>query len=69
MLGWHITIYRQEKGGDSPASFEEPTGMTLAVWQAGLWGLGWINELVEAGHAVCLGGNGYPLKYTAPVEH
>ncbi len=69
MLGWHITVYRQEGGCDSPASFEAPTGATLAVWQADIGGLKWIDALVDKGLAVCLGGNGYPMEYTARWEH
>lgn len=69
MLGWHITVCRQEAGGDSPASFEALTGATLAVWQAGISGLSWIDTLVEQGLAICLGGNGYPTEYTARWEH
>jgi hypothetical protein len=37
----------------------------LAVWQTGLGGLDWIQELVEANKATDLGGNGYPCRYTA----
>jgi hypothetical protein len=40
----------------------------LAVWQTGLYGLRWIDELAKDGHAVNLGGNGYPCRYTAPAE-
>ena len=69
MLGWHITVYRQETGGGSPASFDAPTGASLAVWQTGLSGLDWIDELVNKGLASCLGGNGYPTKYTAQLKH
>jgi hypothetical protein len=69
MLGWHISIYRQTDGGASPATNESPKGTRLAVWQTGLGGLDWIDELVKAGRAVYLGGNGYPLRYTAIAEH
>ena len=69
MLGWHITVYRQEANSDSPVSFEAPTGATLAVWQADITGLNWIDALVRKGLAVSLGGNGYPTEYTATLEH
>ena len=69
MLGWHITVYRQEEDGEAPATFEAATGATLAVWQTGVSGLNWIDELVEEGLAICLGGNGYPTEYTAKLEH
>ncbi len=69
MLGWHISVYRQTDGGASPATAESPRGPRLAVWQATLEGLDWIDELVKAGKAIALGGNGYPLWYTATAEN
>ena len=69
MLGWHISVYRQESGGDSPASFGDPQGVRLAVWQTGLGGIDWITDLVEAGNAIDLGGNGYPYQWTAKAVH
>lgn len=39
-------------------------GQDIAVWQAGLEGLGWIDALVAAGQAVGQG-NGYPYTYFA----
>jgi hypothetical protein len=69
MLGWHISIYRQTDGGASPATKESAEGTRLAVWQTGLGGLDWLDELVKAGRAVYLGGNGYPFRYTATAEH
>ena len=69
MLGWHITIYTQTKGGGSPACFGEPTSSRLAVWQAGLWGLNWIDDLVKDDKALSLGGNGYHCEYTARILH
>ena len=68
MLGWHISIYRQLDDGTSPASLESPEGERLAVWQTGLGGLDWLEELVNAGLALVLGGNGYPCRYTATAQ-
>lgn len=69
MLGWHISVYKQHDGrGASPATFDSPTGDRLAVWQTGLGGTDWIDALVRAGAAVDLGGNGYPLRYTATAR-
>jgi hypothetical protein len=65
MLGWHITICRQAAGEETPASFESPTSTELAVWQTGIGGLDWIDDLLEKGLAIFLGGNGYPTEYTA----
>lgn len=67
MLGWHITVYRQADGGDSPAKTQSAKGARIAVWQTGLYGLEWLDELVKTGKAISLGGNGYPLWFTAPA--
>jgi hypothetical protein len=64
-LGWHISVYRQKNGGDTPSCFGDEPGDRLAVWQAGLQGLRWLHRLVESGCAVDLGGNGYPCKFSA----
>lgn len=69
MLGWNIDVYRQTDGGASPATAKSPEGARLAVWQTGLGGLDWIDELVKAGKAIDLGGNGYPCRYTAPAKY
>lgn len=63
MLGWHIFIRQQAAGNahDEP----RPSGPTLASWEAGLRGLDWLDALVEEGKAASLGGDGYPLRYTA----
>ena len=65
MLGWAIGVYRQKDSSLSPAKCETPEGVRLAVWQTGLRGLDWLDELVKAGNAINLGGNGYPNRYTA----
>jgi hypothetical protein len=69
MLGWHISIYRLTDGGLLPATPESPSGTRLAVWQTGLNGLDWIAALVPAKQAVCLGGNGYPVRYSALAKN
>src|SRR5689334_11844949 len=69
MLGWHISVYRQKDGGLSPATAETLHGSRLAVWQTGLGGLDWLDELVETHKAVSLGENGgYPCRYTATAD-
>jgi len=67
MLGWNISVYRQEEDRLTPASAVAERGSRLAVWQAGANGLGWIDELVAADAAISLGGDGYPCRYTAPL--
>ena len=69
MLGWNISVYRQADGGTAPATADSPEGERLAVWQTGIDGLDWIDELVKEGKAINLGGNGYPGRYTATAEH
>lgn len=69
MLGWHISVYRQTDDGLAPATTESARGLRLAVWQTGLRGLDWIMELVKAGDAIDLGGNGYPCRYTATARN
>jgi hypothetical protein len=69
MLGWHTSVYRQKSGGASPPTFESPEGTRLAVWQTGIGGLDWLSDLVKAGHAIILGGNGYPVRFTAAAEY
>ena len=69
MLGWHISIYHQADKGTLPATSTSPKGKRLAVWQTGLGGLDWIDELVKERKAIDLGGNGYPSRYTAIAEH
>ncbi len=68
-LGWNISVYRQQNGGMTPASAGAPHGARLAVWQAGLGGLDWLNDLVTHQKAISLGGNGYPIEYTATADH
>jgi hypothetical protein len=69
MLGWHVSVYKQKEGGDLPATAASPEGTRLAVWQTGLNGLDWLDELVKTGKAIHLGGNGYPRRYTATAEY
>ncbi len=69
MLGWHISVYRQEDGGSKAATAASPQGTRLAVWQANWHGLDWLHELVSAGNAIDPGGNGYPRRFTATAEY
>ena len=69
MLGWHISIFRQQDGGAEPAATDSPQGARVAVWQTRLSGLDWIDQLCNTGDALSLGGNGYPVWYTAKAAH
>jgi hypothetical protein len=68
-LGWHISVYRQQNEGTKPAAFGDAHGPRLAVWQANLGGLDWLDELVNEQRAINLGGNGYPYEYTAMAAY
>jgi len=65
VLGWLICIYQQQNDGSVPASFGAAQGRRLAVWQTELEGIRWIDELVQHELAISLGGDGYPLDFTA----
>ena len=65
MLGWHIGVFRLEGDRESPGTADSPLGARLAEWQTGIEGLGWIRDLVRHERAAGLGGNGYPLRFTA----
>jgi hypothetical protein len=65
MLGWNIGVYRQQSYGKSPAPFSAAHGQCLAIWQTGMNGLDWIETLVKEQKAISLGGNGYPVEFTA----
>ena len=61
MLGWHISVY--QKVGDVDPATEEAQGKRIAVWQAGPFGLRWLDALVKQGHGEYLGGGGWPSRY------
>jgi hypothetical protein len=69
VTGWHITVFRQNGDGASPATAGAEPGPQIAVWQARDGGLGWLNALVERGDAISLETGGYPTRYTARAEH
>lgn len=69
MLGWMISVHRQLDGGSTQAQPGCPRGDDLAVWQTGMRGLEWLDDFVNQGSAIGLGGNGYPLWYTAKAKH
>jgi hypothetical protein len=69
VLGWWIGVCRQRAGGHAPADFGTEAGVRLAVWQTGLGGLDWLDDLVKDRRAIALGGYGYPTRYAARCEH
>ena len=59
MLGWDVQVFRRHE------SRPDATGeLPLASWQTGVSGLRWLDDLVQRGQAVDLGGNGYPNRYS-----
>ena len=69
MLAWHISVRRIPEGAPSPPEFGSDVAERVAVWQAGINGLDWLDALVQQGNARLLGGNGYPAQYAAPARH
>ncbi len=64
-MGWHISVYRQISARDTPSADRDPRGALLATWQAGVGGLAWLTDLIEADDAVQLSANaGYPVRCT-----
>ena len=53
MLGWEVFVYPE---GDESKK--------IARWKTSVYGLAWIDELVNTGQAIDLGGNGYPIRYS-----
>jgi hypothetical protein len=41
----------------------------MAVWQSGVNGVAWLNDLIEDGEAIQLLGGGYPDLLTATAAH
>ncbi|MDY0006430.1 MAG: hypothetical protein RBS22_06355 [Spongiibacteraceae bacterium] len=64
MLGWQLIIRRGAKRAPFDDSVNE---QRVASWRAALGGTRWLDDLVESGHALDLGGNGYPCRYVVAV--
>jgi hypothetical protein len=60
MLGWEVFVYR--RGKSDPGE-----GLLVGRWMTGLFGLGWLHDLVKAQEAIDLGGNGYPCRFSIPA--
>lgn len=61
MLGWYFFIYTQSDRSEDQTAGNAPK---LASWEAGIGGTDWLTDLVNAGRANSLGGNGYPNRFT-----
>ena len=67
MLGWDISIIRQEAESELPALWESRRGEYLGGWRAHVHGWRWLDELEAHGQAIKLGGCGYPYRFTLTV--
>lgn len=65
MIGFEIFVYRADRVDDPMASWPNEEALLVSWLVGGSSGLDWIDALVERGLATDLGGNGYPLRYTA----
>lgn len=61
MLGWYFTI-EKKRSNDATDVIE------LAVWQTGIDGLDWVDQLVKEEKAISLGGDGYPYTFKAQTK-
>ena len=68
MLGWQIYINRHQIRGDFAAEALLNDDSLIATWITGVYGLSWLYDLVRDGHAVNLGGSGYPFRFTAKAS-
>ena len=70
MIGWEIQVLKQPDGGHAPSTMESPKGTLLAAWTiAGISGISWLDNLANEGKAIALGGDGYPIRFTATAEN
>lgn len=65
MIGFEVFVYRADLVADPSANWPEESALLVSWLVGGFHGLDWIDALVKEGKAVSLGGNGYPLRYTA----
>jgi len=63
MLGWDISVYRNDSGAGTDEVGEWIEGNRLASWRGEVEALRWIDELVVQGAGTNLGGDGYPYRY------
>ena len=61
MLGWWIVIEARAPEVPDP----KDNSATLASWETGLGGTTWLDDLCKQGKVTDLGGNGYPIRYSA----
>ena len=69
MLGFDIVIHKLQNGNEPASTLKAPTAGRLIHWFGGISGTDWLDALVKNGAANCLGGNGYPIAYTAKLRN
>ena len=68
MLGFEIFVYRMDLLQGLPAAAsKEPA--RLARWRVNLYGLDWLDALVQEGKAQFQGNAGYPERYTIAAKY
>ena len=67
MAGWNITIAQRtpEELDAAPGSHKD--GL-LAIWEAGLGGIEWLEHLADKGEAQRLSDDGFPCRYVAAAR-
>jgi len=68
MLGWQVNVYRL-KNGSHAGSENSRLDMRIATWETEVFGLTWLDDLVDEGNILSLKGNGYPDRYTGQAKH
>lgn len=69
MAWWDVLVYRQAGDRTTPAALGDPTGVRLASWPAATEQTEWLDSLAATNaHAVNLGGDGYPNRYTVRAD-
>ena len=69
MMGWGIFIHNELSDSKNMSDWRLPKKENiLAKWGGGISGDKWLEKLVAADKAKCLGGCGYPIRYLAKVK-
>lgn len=71
MLGWMVIVAQQTPEQRAASDKDDPRDRKpeLARWETGVNGTDWLDKLVEAGKAECIGGHcGYPMRYVSKAR-
>lgn len=67
MLGFSIYIYALPPEVVDSVEYAAQDAAQIGSWQAGPYGIRWLEDLVKAGQARQHRGNGYPSRYSLPA--